>query len=548
MFATIAAEQYALISQTPMKKRNKPQPHVPIIISPTEGLDSPRRQPVKPIKQAASTHADTKSFTKQGGAEVYNAPAHAPDVAQAPAEKPRFDSDKLLMRSVEAPAVALERTVELSSQMLHSLPHPKTSVRDRVRNYWHTLGPGLTTGASDDDPSGIATYSQTGAQYGFGFLWLAPLTFPLMSVVQEMCARIGMVTGRGLAGNIRIHFSRRVLRVCTLLLFAANAFNIGADLGVMAKAIQMLIPQAPFAPVVIGFALFSLLLQVFTPYARYAKYLKWMALVLLSYIASAILAHIDWGAALHSTITPKIPLTKESLLLMCAILGTTISPYLFFWQTSQEVEEEILQGKTTVKARQHATDPSEIKRMRIDVWNGMFLSNMVMFFIIAACGGILFPHGITNITSAEQAAEALRPFAGDTTYLLFALGIIGTGLLAIPVLAGSSSYALAESLRWKSGLNRPLKQAHAFYGVIILSLLVGLGLNFVGLDPIKALIYSAVANGVVAPFVLFFIVRLSSSRKVMGHWVNKPFVTFIGWCTTVLMAVAGAAALWSLLA
>ena len=227
--------------------------------------------------------------------------------------------------------------------------------------------------------------------------------------------------------------------------------------------------------------------------------------------------------------------------------GTTISPYLFFWQTSQEVEEEIAAGKTTLRERRLATAPADIRRMRIDVWSGMLLSNVVMFFIIAACGGVLYPNGVTEITSAAQAAEALRPFAGPATYYLFAFGIIGTGLLSIPVLAGSSSYAVAESLRWKSGLHRNLRQAYAFYGIIILSLLIGLSLNFVGIDPIKALIYSAVANGIVAPLILFFIVKLSSSKQVMGRWVNRPLVTVIGWLTTALMALAGLAAIWSLL-
>ena len=456
----------------------------------------------------------------------------------------RFDTDKLLEKGVEMPAVMLDKTLEAGTKVVQAVPNNKSL--KKARDYWHALGPGLTTGASDDDPSGIATYSQAGAQHGFGFLWLAPFTFPLMSVVQEMCARIGMVTGRGLAGNIRIHFSRRMLRFVTLLLFAANAFNIGADLGAMAKAVQLLQPSFSFGWLVVGFAVLSLLLQVLMPYAKYARYLKWLALVLLSYIVSAVLAKIDWGEVLKNTFVPNLSFNKDSLLLICAILGTTISPYLFFWQTSQEVEEEILEGKTTLRERRSATAPAQIKRMRIDVWSGMFLSNLVMFFIIAVCGWVLFPHGITNITSAAQAAEALRPFAGDATYSLFAIGIIGTGMLAIPVLAGSSSYAVSESLRWRGSLHSPLKQAHAFYGVIIISMLVGLGLNFIGLDPIKALIYSAAANGIVAPFVLFFIVKISSNKRVMGHWVNHRSTTLIGWITTFLMAAAGLAALWSI--
>jgi Mn2+/Fe2+ NRAMP family transporter len=238
--------------------------------------------------------------------------------------------------------------------------------------------------------------------------------------------------------------------------------------------------------------------------------------------------------------------SKDYAMLLCAILGTTISPYLFFWQTSQEVEEQILQGKTTLKDRQHATPPEEVRSMRIDVWSGMFLSNLVMFFIIAACGGILYANGITNITSAQQAAEALRPFAGNATYFLFAIGIIGTGLLAIPVLAGASSYALAESFRWREGLYRNLAQGKAFYGVIILSMLFGLSINFLHIDPIKALIYAAMLNGLVAPIILFLIVRISSNHHIMGRWTNKPYVTAIGWLTVAVMVIAGVAAVYSL--
>ncbi|HSX43642.1 MAG TPA: divalent metal cation transporter [Candidatus Saccharimonadales bacterium] len=456
-----------------------------------------------------------------------------------------YSADVLLTRGVEMPAVALDKTVQLSNQILHAAP-VENSVK-KAKGYWYMLGPGLTTGASDDDPSGIATYSQIGAQYGFSMLWFSLWTFPLMSAVQEMCARIGLVTGRGLAGNIRVHYSRKVLRLATLLLFAANAFNIGADLGAMAKGVQLLNPRLNFSWLVVSFALISLLLQIFTPYVRYAKYLKWLALVLLSYVVSSILAHLQWGSALYHTLIPHITFDKDTLLLMTAVLGTTISPYLFFWQTSQEVEEQILQGKTTLRERQSATSPMEVKSMRIDVWSGMLLSNLVMFFIIAACGGILFPHGITHIATAAQAAEALKPFAGNATYFLFAIGIIGTGMLAIPVLAGSSSYAIAESLQWREGLYRGLNQAYAFYGIIILSMLVGLGLNFIGLDPIKALIYSAVANGLVAPFILFFIVKISSNKQVMGHWRNRPLTTFVGWLTTAVMAAAGIAAIISLI-
>ncbi len=415
----------------------------------------------------------------------------------------------------------------------------------KTEEYGAELGPGLTTGASDDDPSGIATYSQTGAQYGFQLLWLSIVTFPLMAIVQEMCARIGLVTGRGLAGNIRLHFSKKILYTCTLMLFAANAFNIGADLGAMAKAVQLLRPSFDYSILVVGFVILMLLMQIFMPYARYARYLKWLAMVLLAYVASALVAHLNWSDVLHRAILPSIHFTRDQLLLICAILGTTISPYLFFWQTSQEVEDKILQGETTITARQ-GTDQAAIHSMRVDVWSGMFLSNVVMFFIIAACGAILFPHGITNIQTSAQAAEALRPVAGNTTYYLFSIGIIGTGLLAIPVLAGASSYAVSESFKWREGLYRKFRQAHAFYGVLIISMLVGLAINFMGIDPIKALIYSAVANGLVAPVVLALIVIISSNKHIMGERVNKPFTTWSGWAVTGLMGVAGAAAIMSI--
>ncbi|MEO6761728.1 MAG: divalent metal cation transporter [Candidatus Saccharimonadales bacterium] len=457
----------------------------------------------------------------------------------------KLTTEQFITKSAEMPAVALERTIEVSNQILHALPG--VTAAKKTKNFWHMLGPGLTTGASDDDPSGIATYSQTGAQFGYHLLWLAAWLYPLAATIQEMCARIGLVTGRGLAGNIRVHYSKRILQVCTILLFAANAFNIGADLGAMAKGVQLLSPGLHFWWLVVGFALLSLLLQIFTPYVRYAKYLKWLALILFSYIFSAVLAHLDWSTVLSNAIIPTIHWNKEEILIVCAILGTTISPYLFFWQTSQEVEEQVLQGKTTLRLRQSATAPADVKGMRVDVWSGMLLSQVVMFFIIAACGGVLFHNGITNITSAAQAAEALRPFAGDATYFLFAVGIIGTGLLAIPVLAGSSSYAISESFRWKQGLYYKLKQAYAFYGVIIISMLVGLGLNFIGIDPIKALIYAAIANGLVAPIIMFFILRMSANKKIMGHWVNRKSTTILGWLITGLMTISGIAAIISII-
>jgi NRAMP (natural resistance-associated macrophage protein)-like metal ion transporter len=452
---------------------------------------------------------------------------------------------QILKKGAEAPAELLDNAVTTTQKLTAALP--TTYVVKKTNDYWNMLGPGLTTGASDDDPSGITTYSQTGAQFGFQYLWLAAWTFPFSAMVQEMCARIGLVTGRGLAGNIRTHFNRQVLYVCALMLFIANAVNIGADLGAMAKAAQLLNPRLSFGWLVVGFSALSLGLQIFTPYVRYARYLKWLAMVLLAYIFSAILAHLNWHDVLSRGFVPHLEFNKASIVLLCAILGTTISPYLFFWQTSQEVEEQILQGKITLAERRTATAPEDVKSMRVDVWSGMFLSNLVMFFIIAACGGVLYAHGVTNIQSAAQAAEALRPFAGNATYFLFAVGIIGTGMLAIPVLAGSSSYTLSESFRWREGLYRPLNQAHAFYGVIIISMLVGLGINFLGIDPIKALIYAAFLNGLVAPVILALIVIISSNKKVMGRWVNRPLTKFVGWGVTLVMTGVGIAGIISLI-
>lgn len=456
------------------------------------------------------------------------------------------------------PAVILEKGIEEGKKLEQRLI--KKEPLKLAEEYWSTLGPGLTTGASDDDPSGIATYSQTGAQYGFQLLWLAAFTFPLMAIVQEMCARIGVVTGHGLAANIRNHYSRPVLYTTTILLFAANTFNIGADLGAMAQGVRLLAPNLNATWLIAAFASVSLLLQIFTTYARYAKYLKYLALVLLAYIFSALLSHLNWSEVIHHSIIPSLSFSKDQIYLVCAILGTTISPYLFFWQTSQEVEEENLRNRHHTNRHANGSalqqnDPTwhqhvskrDVREIRTDVWSGMFFSNVVMFFIIAACAGTLYAHGITNIVTAADAAIALRPLAGDAAYFLFAIGIIGTGMLAIPVLAGSTSYALSESFGWKYGLYRKLKEAYAFYGIIIISMALGFILNLTGLDPIKALIYSAVANGLVAPIVLFLIVRMSSDKGIMQEYVNHPAITWIGWLTTGIMAIAGIAAIVSLI-
>jgi|CXWL01.1.fsa_nt_gi NRAMP (natural resistance-associated macrophage protein)-like metal ion transporter len=440
----------------------------------------------------------------------------------------------------EVPAEILEEGIEFVEK------EEKVLINKRpfklAEEYWDTLGPGLTTGAADDDPSGIATYSQAGAQYGLQLIWLSLFTYPFMATVQEMCARIGIVSGQGLAANIRKHYPARTLYIVTALLFFANTLNIAADLGAMSAATRLLVPNVGFEVLVIGFALVSLLLQIFTTYARYAKYLKYLTLALFSYVAVAFAVHLNWGDVLYHTFIPSLTFSRDQIFLICGILGTTISPYLFFWQTSQEVEERILKGEKTIEERRAQVSNQSLRRMRIDVWSGMFFSNLIMFFIFAAVAGTLYTSGVTDITTAADAALALKPF-GEFAFLLFALGIVGTGLLAVPVLAGSTAYALSESFGWKNGLHHKLDQAYAFYGVIIVSMFLGIAANFVHLDPIKGLIYAAVANGIIAPIILFFVVRLSNNKHIMGEYVNHPFISRMGWITISVMALSGIAAI-----
>lgn len=447
--------------------------------------------------------------------------------------------DEKIKIVASAPSVVLEKGIEVTDHAI------KVTKIKKAKEFWQGLGPGLITGAADDDPSGIATYSQAGSAYGFQFLWLAGFTFPLMSIVQEMCARIGLMTGRGLAGNIRIHYPKWVLYTSASLLFIANTINVGADIGAMAQAMQLLIPNANFIFLAAVFTIFSLLLQIFLSYEQYAKYLKYLVLVLLSYVATAMSVNIDIQQLLKNTFIPTMSFTKDQIILVTGILGTTISPYLFFWQTSHEVEEDIAQGKTTIHLRQSEVTDREIKNMRLDVWTGMFVSNLVMYSIIATCAAVLFSNGITNITNAADAAAALKPLAGDQAFFLFAVGIVGMGLLAVPTLAGSAAYAVAESLKWRSGLSLKLHQARAFYGIIIISMLIGFGINLLGFDPIKLLIFTAVVNGLVAPLILFLIVQMASSKRVVKERVSHPFIAVLGWFITGIMTLAGIATIVS---
>lgn len=414
---------------------------------------------------------------------------------------------------------------------------------NKLKKSLKVLGPGLVSGAADDDPSGIATYSQMGAMQGFRFLWVSLFSFPLMVVVQEMCARISLATGSGIAENIKENYSKKILYFCTLLLVFANVLNIGADLGAMAKGVQLLFPSFNFFFLIIFFVLLITLSEIFISYKKYSKYLKYLTLVLFSYIFSVLIMKISWSSVWTNLFIPKIAFNKEEILLLCAALGTTISPYLFFWQSGQEIEEKILKGDDTIEKRKNDVSKSDIKNMRKDVIFGMFFSNLIMFFIIVACASTLYKAGITNIGSAEEAALALKPFAGEFSFILFAFGIIGTGLLAVPVLAGSTAYAVSESFGFKSGLFRKFSEAHHFYGVIIVAMVLGMFLNFLGFDPMKILIYSAILNGIISPILLFFIIQISSNQNIMKDYKNSSSHKIFGYFIFFIMSFVSIASI-----
>ena len=413
--------------------------------------------------------------------------------------------------------------------------------RTPATRFFEGLGPGLVTGAADDDPSGISTYSVAGAAFGYAPLWTAVFSFPLMAAVQLMCARLGMVAGRGLAGVIRRRYSRWVLWGACALLGAANVINIGADLGGMAEASELVtgVSSLVWTPVYAG-AIVSFLL--WSSYRTIARIFKWLTLVLFAYVAAAFLAHPDWRAVLTATFVPRIEWTRAYLSTFVGILGTTISPYLFFWQAAQEVEEERARGRRSIGERQGATD-AELRRARLDVGIGMFFSNFVMYFIILTTAATLHAHGQTQITTARQAAEALRPLAGNGAYWLFTLGLIGTGMLGVPVLAGSCAYAVAEAAAWRGSLEQRPPLAARFYAVLGLSMLLGLALDYVGFDAVAMLFWSAVVNGVLAPPLIALVVLLTSDPRVMGDRVNPAWLRGLGWLTTGVMAAAAGALL-----
>ena len=406
----------------------------------------------------------------------------------------------------------------------------------RARRFFAELGPGLITGAADDDPSGISTYSVAGAAFGYAPLWTALFSFPLMAAVQLMCARLGMVSGRGLASVIRRHYSRRVLWVACALLMVANVINIGADLGGMAEVSEMVTGMSALVWTPL-YAAFIVSLLFWSSYRQIARIFKWLTLVLFAYVLAAFLARPDWGAVLRATLMPHVEWTNRYLAVLVGILGTTISPYLFFWQAAQEVEEDRAAGRRTVRQRRGATD-EELRRVRTDVLTGMFFSNLVMYFIILTTAATLHAHGETSIATAREAAEALRPLAGAGAYWLFALGLIGTGMLGVPVLAGSCAYAVAEAEGWRGSLDDTPRLARRFYAVVAVAMLFGLILNYVGLDAVTMLFWSAVVNGVLAAPLIVLVVLLTSDHAVMGGRVNPPLLRWLGWATAVVMTAA----------
>ena len=410
-----------------------------------------------------------------------------------------------------------------------------------VRTPWFKkLGPGLITGAADDDPSGIATYSQAGAQFGFNMLWTVLLTYPLMAGIQIVSARIGRVSGHGLSSNIRRHYPAWLLYAIVLLLLAANTINIAADASAMGDAATLLVGGSAKLYTLL-FGVCSLLLQLFVPYTRYVRVLKWLTMSLLTYAAAVFTLHIPWSEVLKATVWPQLSLKPDYITTVVAVFGTTISPYLFFWQASQEVEEQqsIPGAKPLIEAPSQAR--SNFDRIKLDTFIGMGFSNLIAFFIILTAAIALHSKGITDIQTSAQAASALRPIAGDFAFAVFSMGIIGTGLLAIPVLAGSAAYAMAGAFKWTTGLELPPSQAKGFYSIILFSTVMGLAIGFLPIDPIKALYWSAVVNGVIAVPIMVVMMLMVTNEKIMGQFVAKARLRRVGWAATGVMAVAVAA-------
>jgi len=399
------------------------------------------------------------------------------------------------------------------------------------------VGPGLVTGVADDDPSGIVTYSQAGAQFGLNMLWTMPISYPLMSAIQVLCAQIGRVTGRGLAANIKVNFSPVIVVLLVFLLLLANILNIAADIAAMGEVSQ-LVTGVDWHIMTVVFVLITLVLQIFVPYHRYIYFLKWLTLSLLAYAAVLFTVHVPWGDVIWSTFFPTLTLSSDSAAVIVGVFGTTISPYLFFWQASQEVEDMHINGHKGLLHEEEALGKAEIRRIQWDTWSGMLYSNVAAYFIILATAVTLHVAGVTDITTAAQAAQALRPLAGEFAYLLFAMGILAVGLIAVPVLAGSAAYALSEVFGWGSSLEDKVTQAKKFYFIIALSVLGALVIQYSPINPMKALFWSAVINGLVAVPLMVAILILASRSSVMGSYVASKLTLGLGWFATVLMALA----------
>lgn len=439
---------------------------------------------------------------------------------------------------------ALDRRLKKSERRTFNIIKSAIN-RKRYSRAIRILGPGVITGAADDDPSGIATYSQTGAAYGTGLLWTVPVMLPLLFAVQESCARIGAVTGRGLSTIIREHYSKKLLYIALLLIVSANVINIGADLGAMATSTKLIFPHLPFIALAIGFAVIVTLLEIFVEYKSYARTLKWIAVVLFAYPITAFIVGQNWGHLIHATYLPHISLSFNTTYIAVGLLGTTISPYMFFWDTSETVEEEIVKRRMAEKARVPRITKHYLRGLRLDNLAGMVLATATAWFIIVVCSSVLFTHGIRNINTAAQAAAALQPLvkgfphAGFIAKLLFSVGIVGIGFLAVPVLAGSSSYAVSEAFGIKDGLRRKFRRAVGFYTIISLATLVGVLINFLGINPIKALVFTAVFNGVAAVPLIFIIARIGNNRNIMGEYKNGVISnTFVRLAFIVMAAAA----------
>jgi NRAMP (natural resistance-associated macrophage protein)-like metal ion transporter len=428
----------------------------------------------------------------------------------------------------------------------HPRPDPKVEVpadtSESSPNLLEILGPGLITGAADDDPSGIATYSQTGAQFGYGQLWVILFTLPLMTAIQEACARIGLVTGKGIVAVAKEHYGNKLTLAVVLLVLVANTINIGADIGAMAAAAELILP-VNFVAATLFFTALILTLEIFTSYEVYARILKWLALSLLSYLVTVFIVHQPWGKIFYATFVPHIEFNFAFLFIITGVIGTTISPYMFIWEASEEIEEEREQNLLRPDGKPKI-GWAEIKRMRLDNFIGMLSSNAVSWSIIVVAATVLNAHGVTNIATSADAAKALEPLvhsfpnSGYIAKLLFSGGVIGLGLLAVPVLSGSASYAVSDALNWRASLNLKLERAHGFYGVITIATLLGLLINFVGIDPVKALIVTAVINGVVAVPLIFLIIRIADNPEIMGEFRSGPISIIFLWLTFLFMGAA----------